>query len=148
MFYFWYVACKILVLWPGIKPLPPALGAQSLNDWTTREVLKKKKSCFFFLNSISESQESRHGLVPFSGSGSLTNQNISRLNRGNGGPASAFTPVTAGRVQSVNGPLHKVAHFHQRKQEKPVFWKLILQVDLRLPSCSLLSLVHPPFNLS
>ena len=27
-----------LVPWPGIKPGPPALGAQSLNFWTTREV--------------------------------------------------------------------------------------------------------------
>ena len=27
-----------LVPWPGIKPGPPALGAQSLTHWTTREV--------------------------------------------------------------------------------------------------------------
>ena len=27
-----------IVPWPGIKPGPPALGAQSLNHWTTREV--------------------------------------------------------------------------------------------------------------
>ena len=27
-----------LVLPPGIEPGSPALGAQSLNDWTTREV--------------------------------------------------------------------------------------------------------------
>ena len=27
-----------LVLWPGIESRPPALGAQSLNHWTTREV--------------------------------------------------------------------------------------------------------------
>ena len=27
-----------LVPWPGIKPGPPALGAQSLRHWTTREV--------------------------------------------------------------------------------------------------------------
>ena len=26
------------VLWPGMEPRPPALGAQSLNHWTTREV--------------------------------------------------------------------------------------------------------------
>ena len=25
---------------PGIEPRPPALGAQSLNHWTTREVLE------------------------------------------------------------------------------------------------------------
>ena len=27
-----------LVPWPGMEPGPPALGAQSLNHWTTREV--------------------------------------------------------------------------------------------------------------
>ena len=27
-----------LVPWPGIEPRPPALGARSFNDWTTREV--------------------------------------------------------------------------------------------------------------
>ena len=27
-----------LVPWPGIEPRPPALGAQSLKHWTTREV--------------------------------------------------------------------------------------------------------------
>ena len=30
--------CDILVPRPGIEPLPPALGVQSLNYWTTREV--------------------------------------------------------------------------------------------------------------
>ena len=28
-----------LVPWPGIEPRPPALGAQSLNRWTTRKSL-------------------------------------------------------------------------------------------------------------
>ena len=38
------VACKLLVVawdlvpWPEIKPEPPALGAQSVNHWTTVEV--------------------------------------------------------------------------------------------------------------
>ena len=31
-------ACGILVPRPGIKPMPPAVEAQSLNHWTTREV--------------------------------------------------------------------------------------------------------------
>ena len=31
-------ACGILVPQPGIKPVPPALGAQSLNFQTDREV--------------------------------------------------------------------------------------------------------------
>ena len=38
--YFWphSAAYRILVTQPGIEPVPPALGAQSLNHWTTREV--------------------------------------------------------------------------------------------------------------
>ena len=38
------LSCGIrdLVPWPGIEPGPPALGAWSLNHWTTREVPKIK----------------------------------------------------------------------------------------------------------
>ena len=32
-------ACGILDPGPGIKPVPPAVEAQSPNHWTTREVL-------------------------------------------------------------------------------------------------------------
>ena len=32
------VACGTLVPLPGIEPVPPAVEAQSLNHWTTREV--------------------------------------------------------------------------------------------------------------
>ena len=37
---FWprHTACRILVPRPGIEPAPPAMKAQSLNHWTTREV--------------------------------------------------------------------------------------------------------------
>ena len=40
-FFFWphLAACKILVPWPGIKPVPPAVETQNHNHWTTREVL-------------------------------------------------------------------------------------------------------------
>jgi len=38
------VACEILVPQPGIELAPPALEAQSLNGWTTREV---PESCVF-----------------------------------------------------------------------------------------------------
>ena len=31
-------ACRILVPQPGMEPLPPTLGEQTLNHWTTREV--------------------------------------------------------------------------------------------------------------
>ena len=36
----WALSCGMwdLVHWPGIEPTPPALGAWSLNHWTTREV--------------------------------------------------------------------------------------------------------------
>ena len=33
------MACRILVLQPGIEPVPTELGAQSLNHWTAKEVL-------------------------------------------------------------------------------------------------------------
>ena len=33
------MACGILVPRPGMEPVAPVLGAQSLNHWTTREVL-------------------------------------------------------------------------------------------------------------
>ena len=33
-----HTAYGILVLWPGIDSVPPAVEAQSLNHWTTREV--------------------------------------------------------------------------------------------------------------
>ena len=40
--FFWphRVACRILVPWPGIEPVPPVVEAQSPNHWTSREVLK------------------------------------------------------------------------------------------------------------
>ena len=36
---FWpcHTACGILVPWPGVEPLPPAVEAWSPNHWTTRE---------------------------------------------------------------------------------------------------------------
>ena len=39
-FFFWLhnATCGILVSQPGIEPVPPVLGAQSLEHWTPREV--------------------------------------------------------------------------------------------------------------
>ena len=34
----WWEACGILAPRPGMEPVPPAVEAQSLNHWTTREV--------------------------------------------------------------------------------------------------------------
>ena len=41
IFFFWscHVACGILVPSPGIELMPSSLEVQSLNHWTTREVL-------------------------------------------------------------------------------------------------------------
>ena len=33
------MACRILVLWPGWEPVPPAVEAWSSNHWAAREVL-------------------------------------------------------------------------------------------------------------
>ena len=33
-----HVACGILIPWPGIEPVTPALEAQNLNHWTIKEV--------------------------------------------------------------------------------------------------------------
>ena len=38
LFWLCYAACRILVPRPGIEPVSPAVEAQSLNHWTTREV--------------------------------------------------------------------------------------------------------------
>ena len=35
-----FILMQNLVSWPGIKPQTPALGAQSLSHWTTRDVPK------------------------------------------------------------------------------------------------------------
>ena len=45
-FWLYHVACGILVLRPGIEPMPPTMEVQSLSHRTTKEVqyeLKKKK---------------------------------------------------------------------------------------------------------
>ena len=46
------MVCRILVPQPGIKPMPPAMRAQSLNHWTTREV----PSVYFEMISLLLSQ--------------------------------------------------------------------------------------------
>ena len=37
-FYFLVTTCGILILWPGIKPMPLAVEVSNVNNWTTREV--------------------------------------------------------------------------------------------------------------
>ena len=38
LFVFVHTACRILVPWPGMEPIPPAVGVWSLNCWTLLEV--------------------------------------------------------------------------------------------------------------
>ena len=45
--FFCHMACRILVPWPEIKPVPPAVEVQSCNHWTTRVV-----PWYIFLNDI------------------------------------------------------------------------------------------------
>ena len=47
-FFFGPAACGILVPQPGIEVVPPAMGAQDLNHWTARKVLK----CPFFTQCL------------------------------------------------------------------------------------------------
>ena len=44
-FCFGHMACRILASGPGIKPVPPAVEAQSFNHWTA----KKTQNAFFSL---------------------------------------------------------------------------------------------------
>ena len=54
------VACGILVPCPGIKAVPPALGVQSLNHWTTREV-----PCLLLILSLLFTKISKSVFSPF-----------------------------------------------------------------------------------
>ena len=53
IFIFWlcHVACGILVTQPGIKPVPPALEAWSLNHWTAKKSLV---GCFKSIDILTE----------------------------------------------------------------------------------------------
>ena len=52
-FLFWpqQEACRILAPQPGIKPVPPAVEAQSPNHWTAREVPIRLFIFLFLLES-------------------------------------------------------------------------------------------------
>ena len=52
--YFWpcHVARGILVPWPGIEPVLPAVEVQSLNHWSTREFPGRHILIFFFANIL------------------------------------------------------------------------------------------------
>ena len=62
IFFFGWVACGILVPQPGIKPMPHASGAQSINHWTSREGLLGNFFCSH-TTSLSGAYESVTTLV-------------------------------------------------------------------------------------
>ena len=49
--------CGTLVPWPGVEPVLPALGVQSLKHWTTREVLTLYYFMFLVLFLLPEGKE-------------------------------------------------------------------------------------------
>ena len=55
-----------LIPWPGIKPMPSAVGAQNLNYWATREVLKGIGSCILDTCTQSLSLSLSHPSCDFS----------------------------------------------------------------------------------
>ena len=67
-FIFWLhcTACRILVPWPGIKPVPYALEVQSLNHWTAREVPRIVLNvCKFYIERRVEMESSLPGICVF-----------------------------------------------------------------------------------
>ena len=56
--FFWpcYTACGILVYWPGIEFMPPAVEVQSINHWTTVKIPNSSfscsNSCFDFIKAV------------------------------------------------------------------------------------------------
>ena len=67
-FRLWFAAPGILVPPPGTEPTPPALGAESRNQWTAKDVPEKYFSFFFFLNSCIKAYRLTSPLVVFLGS--------------------------------------------------------------------------------
>jgi len=60
------MACGILIPWPGIKHALPVLEAQSLNDWTAREVPRGTfKHYNFPLERTSDLKDDLFSLFPF-----------------------------------------------------------------------------------
>ena len=52
-FFLCYIVCRILILWPDIEVVPPALKAQRHNHWTSRNVGHPGKSwCLHLRNSV------------------------------------------------------------------------------------------------
>ena len=81
-------ACEILVPWPGIKPMPPAVWMESLNHWTSRKSLG-----FFFFFSKQEVDHERSDIMRFTFSqNSLEVQVRQHLTKSFLNPQSYSTP--------------------------------------------------------
>ena len=52
LFRLYHVAWGILVPWPGIKPVPPAVEAGSPNQWTARELPPSRSLTILSLSSL------------------------------------------------------------------------------------------------
>ena len=52
IFFLWPhpVAGRVLVPWPGVEPVSPALRVQNFNDWTAREVLPSSSITVTYIN--------------------------------------------------------------------------------------------------
>ena len=62
-FFFWLrCACEILVPWPVIEPMTPALGAQSLNHWTQQG--HPPNWGLFLIRKLTLSQRSQISFMP------------------------------------------------------------------------------------
>ena len=53
-FFFGRAAYGILIPRPGMEPVPPAIEAQSLNHWTTREVPTNILNCSIYDRKVFE----------------------------------------------------------------------------------------------
>ena len=53
IFWLHHATCGILVLWPGIEPVPCAVKVWSLNHWLRRKSLLISSNSFFFFPPIS-----------------------------------------------------------------------------------------------
>ena len=51
LFFFFHKTCYILLPQLGMEPMPPAVEAQSLNHWTTREVSRTDFILFILIHS-------------------------------------------------------------------------------------------------
>ena len=60
-------ACGILLPWPGIKPMPPALSVQSLNHWITREV----PMCLHFMKQAAKAWRNQLYIAEITGNVSI-----------------------------------------------------------------------------